>query len=192
MHALLICLVAATVGIEVGWQRMPEGGMEYIIQLDPQTLDTLRAGQVVQSDIPPTAGEIRSYRIVVGKQPLPREAPPEPPKHDDIKTPSLTAPPQTLPIVSGSKQIPERAALYVDADNQTPAKPSTESPSDQPAKPWLPLWFTVLGLFTSIGVNVFLGWIAWDSRRQLWIGKRDVGGTMGHNKIDVGGPTGQT
>ena len=62
MNTLTICCVAAaTLGINVGWQRLPEGGMEYIIQLDPQSLEALRAGQPVQSDVPPPPA--RSARI---------------------------------------------------------------------------------------------------------------------------------
>ena len=80
MYGCLICFAAAAMGIDVGWQRLPEGGMQYIIQLDPQTLDALRDGQPIQSDIPSDAGEIRSYRIVMGAgmSKPPREAPPPP------------------------------------------------------------------------------------------------------------------
>ena len=67
MNALLISIAVATLGIDVGWQRLPEGGMQYIIQLDPQALEALRAGQPIESDIPAGAGEVRSYRIIVGK-----------------------------------------------------------------------------------------------------------------------------
>jgi hypothetical protein len=92
MAIFALCIAAATVGIDVGWQRMPEGGMQYIIQLDRQTLDALRAGEPLQSDIPPGVGEIRSYRIVVGDSKLPRESPPEQPATPAVKPPSATEP----------------------------------------------------------------------------------------------------
>jgi hypothetical protein len=44
-----------------------------------------------------------------------------------------------------------------------PAAGSHETGESQPAKPWLPLTLTLLGLFASLGGNVFLGWVAWDS-----------------------------
>ena len=66
MNPLLVYIAAATLGIQVGWQPLPEGGMEYIIQLDPAALDALRDGQPLQSDIPADAGEIRAYRIIMG------------------------------------------------------------------------------------------------------------------------------
>ena len=78
MYTLAIWVATAVVGIDVGWQRLPEGGMQYIIQLDPHTLESLRGGEAIESDIPPSAGEVRSYRIIVGKERLPRETPPAP------------------------------------------------------------------------------------------------------------------
>ena len=78
MHTLLLCIAAASVGIHAGWQRMPEGGMQYIIQLDPETLQSLREGAEIESDIPPSAGEVRSYKILMGTRQLPRETPPAP------------------------------------------------------------------------------------------------------------------
>ena len=127
MHTLLICLAAATIGFDVGWQRLPEGGTQYIIQLDPQTLESLKAGQPIQSDIPPTAGEIRSYCIKTGNDRLPRDTPP--PKKEEPKPPPVET-------------------------------------TSEPQKPWLPLTLTMIGLFASIGVNVFLGWIAFDCQRR--------------------------
>jgi hypothetical protein len=80
MKLLALCMATAVLGVQVGWQKLPEGGMEYIIQFDSQTLEALKAGQPVQSDIPPGAGDVRSYRIVVGTERLPRDTPPEKPK----------------------------------------------------------------------------------------------------------------
>jgi len=67
MNTLLIYIAAATLGFQTGWERLPEGGMEYVIQLDAQTIAALNDGQIIQSDIPTKAGDIRSYRIYVGR-----------------------------------------------------------------------------------------------------------------------------
>jgi hypothetical protein len=155
MHTLIIWIAAAAVGIEAGWQRMPEGGMEYIIQLDPQSLESLRAGEAIQSDIPPSAGDVRSYRIIVGTNRLPRETPPAPP---------LLADPGGKPIAERPASFVETAATASAA--KSPPKAAAGVHSEQPAKPWLPLTFTLFGLFASLGLNVFLGWIAWDFRQQ--------------------------
>lgn len=73
MYGHLICLAVAALGIDVGWQRLPEGGVQYLIQIAPETLESLKAGQAIESDIPPTVKDIRGYRITVGNKQLPRE-----------------------------------------------------------------------------------------------------------------------
>jgi hypothetical protein len=150
MTIFALCIAAATVGIDVGWQRMPQGGMEYIIQLDRQTLEALRAGEPVQSDIPPGIGEIRSYRIVVGDTKLPRESSPELPATPGGATAGL----------SSSVGQPRKALL----DKPAVAPAAKPLAATEPAKPWLPLTLTLLGFFASLGANVYLGWIAWQWR----------------------------
>ena len=93
MNTLLVCVAAATLGVQVGWKPLPEGGMEYIIQLDAPTLDALRNGQTLQSDIPSAAGEIRSYCIYMGPGKPVRENPPPKP-----------APPAAKPVAAEPQQ----------------------------------------------------------------------------------------
>ena len=172
MYTLMLCVATAAVGIDVGWERMPEGGMEYIIQLDPQTLEALRAGVDIRSEILPGAGEVRGYRIIVGGKKLPRETPPTPKtmasKDADRKEPQPTAPHALTPDLS-SKPLLERTAAYTESQRMAAAaKPQPKTtPEAQPEKPATPWLLTLLGLFASLGVNVYLGWIAWDAR-QRW------------------------
>ncbi len=63
-HVLFLC--TAVVGTDVGWQPLQEGGMEYVIQLDPQSLEALKAGEPIQCDILPGAGEVRSFKFYLG------------------------------------------------------------------------------------------------------------------------------
>jgi hypothetical protein len=42
----------------------------------------------------------------------------------------------------------------------TPFESASPTPS---TRPWLPFMVTVLALFASVGLNVYLGWIAWDT-----------------------------
>ena len=185
MCTLMLCVATAALGIDVGWQRLPEGGMEYIIQLDPQTLEVLRKGEPIQSDIPRTAGEVRSYRIIVGAKKQPRETPSTPPsipKTAGPESPYLKQPrsvePQTLAPNLGVKPLAERPALFMEPEIAPSAgkpqpKPTPEAPPDKPGKPWLPLTFTLFALFGSLGANAYLGWIAWDARRLLEAAKLD-------------------
>ena len=165
MYTLAIWVATAVVGIDVGWQRMPEGGMQYIIQIDPHTVESLLAGEAIESDIPPKAGEVRSYRIIVGKEHLPRDTPPAPaltpkvsePKASEPKTVDRPAREPVAPAVFDSPSAPAKL----------PSKPATEVSPEKPAPPWMPLTVTLLGLFASLGTNGFLLWIAWGARQQL-------------------------
>ena len=175
MGTMMICIAVATLGIDVGWQRLPEGGMEYIIQIEPQTLDALRSGEAIQSDIPTSVGDIRAYRIVVGSNKLPRETPPSPTIATQPSPPVISPSPQTMPPTlmpdSAMKPLIGQSATYVEtAPSPATAAPTsgtvTEPQLDKPSKPWVPLIFTLFGLFASLGGNVFLGWIVFDLRKR--------------------------
>ncbi len=100
MNTLFIALAAATFGIEAGWQRLPDGGMEYIIQLDARALEALQAGEPLRSDIPDAAGEIKSYCIKLGTEKLPRETPLPKPESEPAEEQPAPAPAKPwLPLI---------------------------------------------------------------------------------------------
>jgi hypothetical protein len=76
MSGNIACIAAVLLGIDAGWQPLPEGGVEYIIQIEPQLLETLKSGEPIQSDVPSYVKDVRAYRIVVGTAELPRQLPP--------------------------------------------------------------------------------------------------------------------
>jgi hypothetical protein len=164
MFAHVLWFSAAIIGIEAGWQPLPEGGMEYIIQLDSQTLELLKAGETIQSDIPPSAGEVRSYRIVSGTKILPRI---NPPASQDQAAKS----PRTLLPDPAEKPLKAQSAAFIEPA-QNPAKSQATSPNqsetakDDLQKPWMPLILVSLGLFASLGGNVYLTWLFADLRRR--------------------------
>jgi hypothetical protein len=175
MNALLISIAVATLGIDVGWQRLPEGGMQYIIQLDPQALAALRAGQAIESDIPAGAGDVRSYRIIVGNGPLRRDLPPPrstlsnaPGAESTMgRGPVLLVPPTVEPS-RGVKPSSGQPAIFEEPEGKPAvAKPQSQAATkpapQEPSKPWLVLTLT---LFGSLGTNVYLGWLAVEFRRR--------------------------
>jgi hypothetical protein len=92
MCGAVLCVAAIALGIDVGWQPLPEGGLEYIIQIEPNMLQRLKDGVEITSDVDPSLRGIRSYRIVVGNKELPRRALPEPAGE------SLTLPEDSPPL----------------------------------------------------------------------------------------------
>ena len=66
MNGVMALVLATAVSIDIGWQPLDEGGFEYIIQIEPQMLGTLEAGQAIGSQLPTDVHRHASYRIVVG------------------------------------------------------------------------------------------------------------------------------
>jgi hypothetical protein len=89
----LLCIAAVLLGVDAGWERLPDGGMLYIIQIEPELLDTLRSGEPIYSDIPSGVKDVRGYRIVVGTAELPRESPPLPAASAEPAAAAVEAPP---------------------------------------------------------------------------------------------------
>jgi hypothetical protein len=127
MNSLLLLITAAALGIEVGWEPLPEGGHEYTIQIEPQLLDVLAIVEdEIFSDVPQEL-DVRRYRLMVGTGKLARVfAPPDKSPEDAIAArqahvvqpsePQLPPPPgtpheaQPLPA-SGSHSTPEDPLL---------------------------------------------------------------------------------
>jgi hypothetical protein len=189
MFAHVLWISTVIIGVNVGWQPLPEGGMEYIIQLDPQTLEALKAGEPILSDIHPNAGDVRSYKIVLGTDTLPRISPPaktiEPSsakttEHTQGRSSNLpensttgqpTPFPRTLSADPTGKPLTARSTAFVEpAGNSTKSDATPQNQSEEkkeePAKPWMPLILVSLGLFASLGGNVYLTWIFADLRRR--------------------------
>lgn len=78
----MLMLAAASIGVDFGWQPIAGGGVEYIIQIEPELLESLASGRAdIVSEIPPFLRGVKSYRITVGTGPLPHHG--EPPPVDD-------------------------------------------------------------------------------------------------------------
>jgi hypothetical protein len=189
MFTHVLCLSAVIVGINVGWQPLQEGGMEYIIQLDPQSLEALKSGEPIRSDVLPGAGDVRSYKIILGTEKPPRICPPATSAQawsaktadreaaHSSKLPESTIPdrkspfPRTLMPDPAQKPLTASSAAYnvpADGSAKSEAGPQNQSQAkkEEPAKPWMPLILVSLGLFASLGGNVYLTWIFADLRRR--------------------------
>ncbi len=116
---LVILLAAAVVGVDYGWQPRAGGGFEYIIQIEPETLESLRNGEDVVSDLPPFLRDVRSYRITVGSGDVPR-----------LGTPPLaTRPEDEPPAPSQAERVePTAPSTFEIVDDLTAGPPSEFTP----------------------------------------------------------------
>lgn len=171
MSQLAICLAACVLGVDFGYQPLPGGGVEYIIQIPPHSVESLKAGGTIASDVPRQVKDIRAFRIQVGTQRLERELPPA--VEAGVPGPLLLPPEHT------SRPIAERRATFVqpepvktrEAPPRPEAKPAAEPPpaavdAAEPPRSWTLMTLVLLALFASLGGNIYLGWIAWDAYQR--------------------------
>ena len=71
MNGIAVLVALAAVGVDYGWQPAADGQLENIIQIEPATLESLKSGKDITSDIHPDARGVRRFRIHVGTGPLP-------------------------------------------------------------------------------------------------------------------------
>ncbi|MCC6126604.1 MAG: hypothetical protein IT426_16710 [Pirellulales bacterium] len=176
-----ILLVAAlTLGIEYGWEPLPEGGMKYIVQFDPAALEEARQADIeLESNVPSDVGDVRSISIRLGTGQLPRKSSPpkselEFPASERERTKSagtaqadLAAKPQLMLSPQGKPLATQAGFNEPKEESKTVKESKAAAPPSAPelAKPW-PLIGALILLFASLGGNVYLLWIFAELRKR--------------------------
>ncbi len=112
MNGIAIMLVAATVGVDYGWQPREDGTLDYIIQIEPELYQSLREGGEIVSEIHPDARNVSRIRIRIGRDELPRV--------------NVEQTPANATIIDAQVRP---ASLETDAGaSETPAEPTADSP----------------------------------------------------------------
>ncbi len=73
MNGIAVLVALTAVGVDYGWEPSADGQLEYIIQIEPELLESLKGGASIVSAIHPDARDVRKVRIQVGTGPLPRK-----------------------------------------------------------------------------------------------------------------------
>jgi hypothetical protein len=133
MTPTLTCLALAFVGgVDYGYRPWPKGGTEFIIQIDPATLQTLQPGDPFSLDLSPEARQARPshFTITLGNEQLPRILPP----------PVAAAAPAAAPIVAASPLfkspvVPATATAPLGSPSDPGATPATDQGPQRVAPP---------------------------------------------------------
>ena len=171
MVAIVLGMALGLPGSDAGWRPLPGGGVEYIIQIAPSELELFQK-YGLEGDVRPDLRDIRSYRVVVGNDVLPRQDPPKPrPTAPRPSTPSgwdfATAYSAQRSQSSGFQPFAALAALWdrYPFAGET-AKPPPKETSTEPPASWGPFTAIVVALLGSLGGNLYMGWITWDTRAR--------------------------
>ena len=130
MYLSAISLAALVVGVDFGYQPLPDGGVQYLIQIPPHGVDALKSGEVIESLVPRDVQPLRAFRITVGTKPLPRELPPKTATADPFLPPPSMPPLELDTMVRTAP--PPRA--FSGAEPRAPAAPRPLAP-DPASKP---------------------------------------------------------
>ena len=68
MGGAIVCFAAVLLGVDASWPSLPDGGLQYVIQIEPQVFERLESGAIetVGSHVPPDLADIRAFQIVIG------------------------------------------------------------------------------------------------------------------------------
>jgi len=206
--AAMLVLAALATAVQWGWQPLDKGGTEYIIQVEPQLIDSFRT-EGFTSEIPPGMRDIRRIRIVVGTGAVPHQGEilqpavaTKPPVHAAEQASAAApkplpdgVPSQPLKSGAGSEMPVAKTASATEAakaDGSTePVQAATHAPADRPTsdsapaalqRPWVALLAAVGGLVVSLSGNVYLGWVHWGTRNRYLSLVRQL---RGEKKADI-------
>lgn len=173
-------------GVATDWISLPESGVECLILIEPRAFDELKQpGRTIRGVIPPHVKDVRGFKVAAGtKQSLPEspkatvaeaarpaeaaveKAPPDPPAFQP--NPSAFQPdPKGRPLRAQRAVHVEPVGAKRKPPATSPAgQPARQEERAEPSKPWLPLTLALIGLFASLGANVFLLWMAGGFRKR--------------------------
>lgn len=179
MFGTILCVAVATLGVDTGWEPNGDGGLEYIVQLDPVQLESLKNGIPYRSDLPKDLRGVQTIRFQFGTKKPPRLPLPLG-KSVSTGTPSFTnaskatpspsdasiaaKPPKELDNGPANKMHKAKPAIFQDpVDTNSPS--TAKTPIDESAKQTDPpkslsLLYGVIALTVGLAAAfLYLSWV---------------------------------
>ncbi|WP_147274151.1 hypothetical protein [Bremerella cremea] len=75
MYAACLLITSAVLGVDYGYQVTDQGQLEYVVQIEPEAIDSLKAGHPIQVGLPPGSERIQVFRVQVGTDELSKVVP---------------------------------------------------------------------------------------------------------------------
>jgi hypothetical protein len=180
MFGTILCLAAVTLGVEFGWEPNDNGGLEYIIQISPESLEGFQGGKPLWSDFPRDLRGLQTIRFQVGEGELPRKELPakkpiglELPSINDKKKATSTSSedavvvpkPKTVDSAAKIKPAEAEPAIFTSPveseepfkSNKLPGKEDANSANAE--KPWTLFWAVVSLAVGLAAALVYLVWV---------------------------------
>lgn len=185
-------MVLCTAGVDVGWQPVDSGGLEYVIQLDADSLDILASGREFISEVPVQLGAVSRCRLKVGVGPVPRKLPAQSPASETIvKAPAKSAGDAVKQVEHRDDTPPAdgpRALASLSTEpGRLPEGPAEPLPAEAPMttpkqSSWVTLILALVMLFASVAANAFLSWLVVSQRNRYRALTARIRSTLGEVK----------
>jgi len=120
MNAWVLALLPAVIGVDYGWERKEDGSIVYIIQVEPEAVESMKTGAELVGALPPELRNITNYKIRLGRNVLPNhnKLPPE------ISNGTVIPPPSAFAAATGSQPLngvqPQNGAGYATSNYANP------------------------------------------------------------------------
>ena len=72
MFGTVLLVATATMAIDIGWEPNAQGNIEYIIQIEPEAIPSMKNGTPIFYNLPAEHRGVHSFRFQVGREKLPR------------------------------------------------------------------------------------------------------------------------
>ena len=101
MNAWVLALLPAVIGVDYGWERKEDGSIVYIIQVEPEAVESMKTGAELVGALPPQLRNITNYKIRLGRDVLPNhnQLPPE------ISNRTAIPPPSPFSAATGTQPL---------------------------------------------------------------------------------------
>ncbi|WP_144973974.1 hypothetical protein [Bremerella volcania] len=136
MYAACLLITSAVLGVDFGYQPTDQGQLEYIIQIEPEALEKLKAGEAIQVGLPPNVQRVQVFRVQVGDAELPKILPTAYEEAVNERTnpiglmptesPKLSAPPETTSAADTKPALGDELAQYIPRQTRTLPSGATE------------------------------------------------------------------
>jgi hypothetical protein len=119
MSPAVTCVALALVGVDLGYRPTSNGGTDFILHINPATLQAVRPGQSIDIDVARDARDTRPshFSITPGSEKLPGE----------LASASLL-PPAAMPSVDAARVMPAIANSSISSGGVAPAKEPASNP----------------------------------------------------------------
>jgi hypothetical protein len=130
---LLLLPPVAAQAVQFGWQPLPDGGLEYLVQVEPELLDSFHQ-EGFTSDVPANLQRnLRRIRITIGTAKLPNQGDVIGPKEISKATEPTPAAPRDLISDSVNSKVIEQPQATATAPPLLPTPAASPPPSEPSA-----------------------------------------------------------